>query len=496
MTPLSFQPTPHPTLAASNTDPSPQRPLSSLHGAIDGGVGQRSEQQPVPPSRQPAQDDGDGDGDRRGQLGSELYANNASALAPLALPTYRMLWVASLFSNTGTWMHEVGAGWLMSTLDGSPQMVSAVRAATALPMLFLAIPAGALSDRVDRRRLLLVVQCLLMTTAATLTLLTYMHWINPVTLLLLTVLMGVGAVMHVPTWQASIPEIVPRKHLPQAIALGSISFNLARSVGPAMGGLLIATIGTWAAFGFNALSFTVVLLAIYCWRRQRVTPTPVESYWQSMRAGVALAVGRSGLRRVLLWLGLFVLPSSSVWALLPLVARHQLNWDAQGYGYLVGAIGIGAVLIALGLPRLRARLGVETTLATFMLLYAASLILIGLTEDRGVALSAAVVLGAGWMAVLTTLNAIAQLSLGDAVRARGMASYLSVMAMAMTIGSITWGQVAAWQSPAAALVISGAVLAMVGVAAGARLGGWKPPGRRLRTRLLGRLAAGRTGATA
>lgn len=385
------------------------------------------------------------------------------ALAPLALPTYRMFWVASLFSNTGTWVHEIGAGWLMSTLDGSPQMVAAVRAAMALPMVLLAIPAGALSDRVDRRRLMLSVQCVMMATAASIALLTYLDRITPIGLLALTIVMGLGAVLHVPTWQASIPELVPRNHLPQAIALGSVSFNLARSVGPALGGMLIAVLGTWAAFGVNAVSFAVVLLAIFLWKRPRATQRAEESFVQSMCAGVAMVLRRGAMRQVLGRVVLFVLPASSLWALLPLIAREQLNWTASGYGYLVGAIGVGAVLAALWLPRLRARVGVDPTLSTSMLLYAAGLALLAATNWRSLGMIAAMLAGIGWMSVMTTLNSTAQMTLPDAMRARGMSSYLSAMSMAMAGGAVIWGQIASRASTPIALGLAAATLAVVSI---------------------------------
>ncbi len=374
-----------------------------------------------------------------------------------------MFWVASLFSNTGTWVHEIGAGWLMSTLDGSPHMVAAVRAAMALPMVLLAIPAGALSDRVDRRRLMLTVQCIMMATAASIALLTYLDRITPVGLLALTIVMGLGAVLHVPTWQATIPELVPRNHLPQAIALGSVSFNLARSVGPALGGMLIAILGTWAAFGVNAISFAVVLLAVFLWKRTSSAPRVEESFVQSMHAGLTMVLRRGAMRQVLVRVVLFVLPASSLWALLPLIAREQLNWNASGYGYLVGAIGLGAVLAALWLPRLRARFGVESTLSVSMLMYAVGLALLAVTSWRSVGILAAMLAGIGWMSVMTTLNSTAQMTLPDAMRARGMSSYLSAMSMAMAGGAVIWGQFASRASLPVALGLAAATLAIVGV---------------------------------
>lgn len=385
--------------------------------------------------------------------------------APFSSRTYRMFWIASLFSNTGTWVHEIGAGWLMSTLDGSPQMVSAVRTAMALPMILLALPAGALSDRVDRRRLMLVVQCWLMLTASAIAMLTWLEWMTPGLLLFLTVIMGIGTVLHVPTWQASIPEIVDRQHLTQAIALGSISFNLARSVGPAVGGLLIATIGIWAAFGVNAMSFAVVFWAAFLWRRTRRTVPPSDSFLASMKDGWVLVFSRGEMRRTLIRLVLFALPASSLWALLPLVAREQLAWDARGYGYLVGSIGLGAVIAAAWVPGMRVRLGADAAIVVAMLTFAIGLAMLGATSVRWLALLAALILGTGWMAVLTALNANAQYALPDEMRARGMACYLSALACAMAIGSLIWGSVAATYSPGLALVGAAGALVISGVVA-------------------------------
>ncbi len=386
--------------------------------------------------------------------------------APLASPTYRMFWIASLFSNTGTWVHEIGAGWLMTTLDGSPQMVSAVRAVASLPIVLLAIPAGALSDRVDRRYLLLCVQGLMMVSTGAIALLTYLQWITPVGLLLLTFAMGIGVVLHVPSWQASIPEIVSRRHLPQAIALGSISFNLARSVGPAVGGLLIAGIGIWATFAVNMCSFAGVLTAVFFWRRPQTTPAPKEPFSRSMADGLRLVTRRGEMQQVLVRVCLFVLPASSLWALMPLVVREQLSWDARGYGYMVGAIGSGAVLAALWMPRLRSRIGAQWTLVGAVVCYAVGLGRLALTGHWGCGLLAALVMGVGWMAALTTLNASAQFALPDRMRARGMSCYLSAMAVGMALGGVIWGRVAAiWSTEVALAAAALALLAVAGLIA-------------------------------
>ena len=255
-----------------------------------------------------------------------------SAWAPLRTPIFRTFWIASLMSNMGTWIHEVGAQWLMTDLDASPEMVSAVRTAMAIPIVLLAIPAGVLADRFDRRQLLIMTQLLLFGTACTLGLLTFRGVITSWMLLALTSVMGIGWVFHVPTWQASIPELVPRKQLARAVALGSVSFNLARAVGPALGGFIIAALGTWIAFAINAASFAAVLVVLVFWRRERTESSRGLSFWLSLVQGVRYVTGKTSIRHALLGVGLFVIPASAFWALLPLVARQRLGWALMVLG--------------------------------------------------------------------------------------------------------------------------------------------------------------------
>jgi predicted MFS family arabinose efflux permease len=355
----------------------------------------------------------------------------------------------------------------MSVLDDTPAMVSAVRVAMSLPILLLAIPAGALADRVDRRRLLIGIQCVLMTTTAMLSLLTYTELITPASLLTLTIIMGLGMVVHVPTWQASLPELVPREQIPQAVALGSISFNLARSVGPALGGILIAAYGTWLAFAVNSLSFAMVVFALFRWKREPVEISRVESYRASMVSGVRLILRDHVMRNVLVRVVLFVLPASALWSLMPLIAREQLNWDSRGYGYLVGAVGIGAVLAAFILPRVRRTIGLDQTVFSSMCLFASGLAVTSITSNRIAGLLSMFCMGAGWMMTLTTLNSTAQVTLPNSVRARGMACYLSAMAAGMALGAWSWGLVASLYSPAIAELLAAGLLpihAIIGLA--------------------------------
>ncbi|QDT04156.1 enterobactin exporter EntS [Rubripirellula lacrimiformis] len=393
--------------------------------------------------------------------------DSPSPWAPLAVPLFRAFWLASLVSNLGTWVHEIGAGWLMTNLDSSPEMVSAVRVAMSFPMTVLAIPAGVLADRIDRRRLLIITQWVMLTTTATLATLTLTGQITAWTLLGLTFVIGLGMVLHVLTWQATIPELVPRSQLSRAVALGSISFNLARSVGPAIGGILIAVSGPWIAFAANALSFAAVLTVLMRWKRENTESSNGLSYRRSLAEGIAYVRNHRQMRRTLMRLSMFMLPASALWALLPLVARQRLGWDAEGFGLLVTTVGAGAVSAAWLLHRMHAKIGTDRTIAISVLAFAGGMLGISLATGAAAAMTSMFVMGASWMTTLTTLNSEAQLALPNSMRARGMSCYVTVMAISMAGGSAIWGQIAgaisvpaAQQVAAATLVVTAAVIAL------------------------------------
>lgn len=383
---------------------------------------------------------------------------------PLRQPLFRTFWIASLFSNLGTWVHEVGAAWLMTTLDSSPLMVSAVRTSMALPMLLLALPAGVLADRVDRRRLLIATQCGLLVVAFTLAGLTYTGAIGPLGLLVLTALTGVGMVVHAPTWQAVIPEIVPRRSIPAAVSLGSVSFNLARSVGPAAGGVIVAAFGSWAAFGLNGLSFFVIITVLLLWRRATPEgPPPEKSAGAALLTGLRFVVGTPTMRHVLARNILFVVPASSLWSLLPLVARNHLNWEARGFGSMVTLIGAGAVLAAAVLPRLRNRFGSDSVIVATGIIAAGCLAAVAVAKRPWIDLPLMIPLGAAWMMTLTTLNATAQMTLPSHLRARGMSAYLSVFAGSMAAGSLLWGSIARTSDVSTALLAAAALMGVTAI---------------------------------
>src|SRR2546423_5830569 len=283
-----------------------------------------------------------------------------SAWSPLSQSLFRALWLAAVASNIGTWMHNVGADWLMTSLAPSPLMVGLMQTAENAPLFLLALPAGAMADIVDRRRLLLFTQGWMLVSAVALGLLTLFGLTTPWVLLLLIFSLGLGAALNAPAWQAIMPELVPRSELAAAVSLNSVAFNIARAVGPALGGFVVAAVGSWAVFLLNSLSFLGVLFVLYRWQREpEESISPTERVVGAMRAGVRYVRHDPDLRAVLVRTGVFVSCASALWAMLPLVARQQLGLGALGYGVLLGGLGAGAILAAFILPTVPRRIPIN-----------------------------------------------------------------------------------------------------------------------------------------
>ena len=362
---------------------------------------------------------------------------------PLRRPLFRSLWIAAIASNMATWMHDVGAAWMMTTLAPSPLMVSMVQASTSLPLFVLALPAGAFADVFDRRRLLLLTQGWMLLAAAGLAVLTSAGLTGPVVLLGFTFAIGIGTAFNAPAWQAIVPEIVPRQALPSAVALNSAGINLARAIGPALGGLIVARLGPQAAFGLNALSFIGVMVVLYRWRREKPTsPLPPEHLLGAMVAGIRYARYAAGFKNALGRAFLFVFPASAMWGLLPLLARQELNFGATGYGILLGAVGLGAVGGAYFLPRLRKKIAVDKLTTGATLIYAMVLLALAMLRHEPLMVIVMLISGAMWITMLTSLNVSAQSVAAGWVRARVLSVYLIVFFGSMAIGSIVWGALA------------------------------------------------------
>jgi MFS family permease len=353
---------------------------------------------------------------------------------------FRALWIAGLASNVGTWMQNVGAAWLMTSLAPTPLWVSLVQAASSLPFFLLALPAGALADVVDRRRLLLFAVAWLATAALALGALTLAGRVTPGALLAFTFAIGVGSAFVAPALLAIVPELVPRAEIPVAVSLNGISMNLARAAGPALGGVVVAAAGVAATFLANAASYGGVVAAIARWRRPaREGRLPPEDLIGAMRAGLRYVRHSRPLQVVLARVAAFVLPASAVWALLPLHARQELDLGPAGYGLLLGFFGTGAVVAGLVLPGVRSRLGAQRLTTVAAVGYGAAMIALGALPGLPAAAAALVVAGAGWLALLTTLSAAAQLTLPAWVRARGLSVYLLVLFGGLALGSALWG---------------------------------------------------------
>ncbi len=388
-----------------------------------------------------------------------------SAWAPLRHTWFRALWIAQFVANTGTWAQTVGAQWLMGDLGGSALQIALVQTAATLPVFVLVIPAGALGDVLDRRRLLLLSQTLMLLASAALAVLTAAGGVTPNRLLALTAVLAVGQALAAPCFQAVQPELVPREELPLAALLNGANANVARAVGPAVGGLLVAAAGPAAAFALNSASFLGVLAVLHRWPRpatQRLLGA--EPIGQAIRAGLRYVRSAPAFSSVLARSALCMVFASSLWALLPAVARGPMGLGPNGYGGLLVAVGAGAVLGTAVLPRLRARRGSGVLVPAAMLAYAAAMVVVGLHPSTVAVVAALVLGGLSWIAVQSTLNATAELLLPTWSRARALAYFQLVFMGGQALGSVTWGVVAdslgltaAFLLPAAGLVLSAPV---------------------------------------
>ncbi|MGI8921790.1 MAG: MFS transporter [Solirubrobacteraceae bacterium] len=382
--------------------------------------------------------------------------------APFRHRHYLVLWLAQFTSNIGTWMQTVGAQWLMVSLAAGPLMVALVQTAMSLPVVALALVSGAVGDIADRRRLLLASQSFMLVSAAVLAALTLAGITTPWMLLGLTFAIGLGQAMTGPSWQAIQPELVERDEISQAAALGSVNINVARAVGPAIGGAVVAGASAGAVFTANAASFLGVLGALRWWRREvPARALGAEHLRSAIRAGARYARHSRRLRAVLVRAALFVGFASALWALLPVVAHRELHLGSGGYGLLLADFGVGALLGAVALTRLRRRWSLDFLVAAATALFAAACLMLAWSPGVIVDAFALIAAGMGWIAVLGSLNGNAQTVLPNWVRSRGMALYILVFHGGQAAGAFVWGLVADQ---------AGTRVALIGVAAGLIIG--------------------------
>jgi MFS family permease len=389
---------------------------------------------------------------------------SASGFAPLRQTTFAILWLATILGNTGSFMRDVASSWLVTDLSASPAAVAMIQAAGTLPIFLLAIPAGVLSDIMDRRKLLIAVQILLACVSVTLMTLSYFQMLTIEALIGLTFLGGVGAALVAPAWQAIVPELVAKPDLKSAIALNSLGINISRSIGPAVGGLILASLGAAVTYGADVTSYLFVIAALIWWKRPKNDGGELsENFTGAFRAGLRYARASRELHVVLLRAAVFFAFASAVWALLPLVARTLLGGTAGFYGVLLGAVGAGAIGGALVMPRLRQKLGPDALLLVSVFTTAIVMAVLSLAPPQWLAIVILLFLGAAWIMALTTLNGVAQAVLPNWVRGRALAIYLTVFNGAMTVGSLGWGFVAQETGVPLALLISAAGLVIAGL---------------------------------
>jgi len=391
----------------------------------------------------------------------------ASAFAPLRIALFRDRWIASTVSSLGTWMQDTAGTWLMTVLTTSPLLIALMQTAASLPVLFLGLLAGATADIYERRRLLIFWQCWMLGSVAVLAVLTFMGIVSPVTLLLLTFLLNIGSSMNNPAWQAIVPELVPREDIPSAVTLNAASNNIARAVGPALGGLMIAAFmradtGAGWVFALNSASFAGVIYILWRWKRTPIykSALPAERIAGSVRSGLRYLRYAPTLQAPLIRAFIFTFFVSVVWSLLALVAKRDMHRQgAMGYGILNGSLGVGAVIGATTLARIRKRIDADKLLAITSGYYIATMLILAFIHNPAVAIVTLIGAGFCWTSTMSTLNVSVQLSVPGWVYARALGTYLMTFQGGMALGSFTWGMIAEHSSTKVSLICSAIGLA-------------------------------------
>lgn len=388
-----------------------------------------------------------------------LAPGRRGAFEPLRVPVFRRIWTASLLSNFGQLILGVAAAWEMTRLTTSASMVALVQTATMLPLMLVALPAGAVADMFDRRKVAMAGLAFSIVSATMLALLAWGGFTTPWLLLSFCFLIGAGVALYSPSWQASISEQVSDQQLPAAIALGSVSYNLARSFGPALGGLIVLAAGAQAAFAINAMCYVPLFLAYLLWRRRHVpSRLPPERMGRAIVSGMRYVFHAAAIRSVLLRAMLFGLAGATSSALAPLIAKDMLQGDAATYGILLGAGGIGAVIGALSVSRVNESLGAERATNLLAIVTGLMLLVIGFSRSLPLTCFAMLVAGGANIMTIALCNIAVQLTAPRWVVARSLSLFSSSLTGGIAIGSVMWGIVAnSWSVPGA-VVASGIVM--------------------------------------
>ena len=378
---------------------------------------------------------------------------------PLRHRAFRSAWFAALATYLVVWMQSVGGSWYMTSLTPSPFWVALMQTAVSLPGFFWSLPAGVLADLVDRRRLLLVTQVLMLVVSGLMALLASGLWMGEVGLLMLTFLLGTGLALNAPAWQSALAESVPREDVAQAVTLIGIAFNIARSIGPAIAGLVVVVGGTSAVFAVNTVVLVYVTMVVWRWRMpQRANALPPERMLGGMRAGLRFSVHSAPVKAFLVRTLLFSACGSALWALLPAVAQQRMGASAAGFGTLIACLGLGAIVVGVLMPVIRARYTIERVLSVASVVFALTLIAVATVRSAWMVYPVLMAGGAAWTATMSKIHAGLVTTVPGWVSSRMIALYILVTQAGMAFGALLWGAFAAWAGLQAALLLAAAAL--------------------------------------
>jgi MFS family permease len=387
-----------------------------------------------------------------------MFAGDGVA-APLRHITFRRIWLASLLSNLGLLIQAVGAAWAMTQMTSSADKVALVQTALMLPVMLISMPAGAIADMYDRRIVAIVSLLIALSGATALTVLAWLGLVTPATLLAFCFIVGSGMALFGPAWQSSVSEQVPTETLPSAVALNGISYNIARSFGPAIGGIVVATAGAVAAFAANAALYLPLLVVLFLWRRENApSRLPRERLNRAIVSGVRYIANSPPIKIVLARTMITGLIGGSVSALMPLVTRDLLHGGAQTYGIMLGAFGMGAVVGALNIGEVRKRLSGEAAIRACAISMGGSIAAVALSHERVLTAAALVVAGAAWMLAVALFNIGVQLSAPRWVAGRSLAAFQASISGGIAIGSWGWGRLTDAAGVEAALLVSATLM--------------------------------------
>jgi len=382
-----------------------------------------------------------------------------ASLSPFRYPMFRAIWLATLMSNMGVWIQSVGAAWLMTSITDSAPMVALVQSATALPVLLFSLFGGALADLWDRRLVFMTGQIIVLSGATLIAVLEGVGAVTPWLLLALVFVLDTGSALRQPAYQATVGDLVPRSELPMAVALNSIGFNIARSVGPAIGGLVVASFGVQASFILNAVSNIFIIGVLLAWHPKRpAEELPRERLLPAMASGLRYVGGSPTVLTVMLRCFTFTALAGAVWALLPLVARQDLGGGPSTYGVLLTSLGVGAIIGAINIGTLRRHTSGQVMVAIGTVGFAIATLVLGLMQSLGAVVPALILGGAAWMTTLSSFNVMVQLSAANWVKARVLSIYQMSLFGGLALGSWGWGHAADAIGTGRALTIAGGLL--------------------------------------